>query len=94
MENYELARLRIGRDIVSHAQRDFPEERMGIADKFLLNLVALNVVKEFDEKGSTTIMEEIVGKALTNSYYKRLAYLLRAILVDHPFSDGNKRTAS
>lgn len=25
--------------------------------------------------------------------YKRLAYLLRAILVDHPFSDGNKRTA-
>ena len=26
--------------------------------------------------------------------YKKLAYLLRAILVDHPFSDGNKRTAS
>ena len=26
--------------------------------------------------------------------YKRLAYLLRAILVDHPFSDGNKRTAT
>ena len=25
--------------------------------------------------------------------YKRLAYLLRAILVDHPFSDGNKRKA-
>lgn len=24
--------------------------------------------------------------------YKKLAYLLRAILVDHPFSDGNKRT--
>lgn len=31
--------------------------------------------KEFDEKGATAIMEEIVGKALTNSYYKRLAYL-------------------
>lgn len=31
--------------------------------------------KEFDEKGRTTIMEEIVGKALTNSYHKRLAYL-------------------
>lgn len=31
--------------------------------------------KEFDEKGKTTIMEEIVGKALTNSYHKRLAYL-------------------
>lgn len=25
--------------------------------------------------------------------YKKLAYLLRAILVDHPFSDGNKKTA-
>ena len=28
------------------------------------------------------------------SSYKKLAYLLRAILVDHPFSDGNKRTAT
>ena len=26
--------------------------------------------------------------------YKKLAYILRAILVDHPFSDGNKRTAA
>ncbi|HKZ34237.1 MAG TPA: Fic family protein [Candidatus Nanoarchaeia archaeon] len=26
--------------------------------------------------------------------YKKLAYLTRAILVDHPFSDGNKRTAA
>ena len=25
--------------------------------------------------------------------YKKLAYILRAILVDHPFSDGNKKTA-
>ena len=25
--------------------------------------------------------------------YKKLAYLMRAILVDHPFTDGNKRTA-
>lgn len=25
--------------------------------------------------------------------YKKLAYLWRAILIDHPFSDGNKRTA-
>ena len=31
--------------------------------------------KEFQEKGTTTIMEEIVGKALTSSYHKRLAYL-------------------
>jgi len=26
--------------------------------------------------------------------YKKLAHLLRAILVDHPFNDGNKRTAT
>ena len=26
--------------------------------------------------------------------YKKLAYLLSAILVDHPFSDGNKKTAA
>jgi len=31
--------------------------------------------KEFDYNKKTTIMEEIVGKALTNSYHKRLAYL-------------------
>jgi len=31
--------------------------------------------KEFDEKGQTVIMEEMVGKALSNSYHKRLAYL-------------------
>jgi Fic family protein len=30
---------------------------------------------EFDIKGETSIMEEIVAKALTNSYHKRLAYL-------------------
>jgi len=26
--------------------------------------------------------------------YKKLAYMFRAVLVDHPFSDGNKRTAA
>src|SRR3989344_4148607 len=31
--------------------------------------------REFDAKGATAIMEEIVAKALTNSYHKRLAYL-------------------
>jgi len=25
--------------------------------------------------------------------YRKIAYLVRAIIVDHPFSDGNKRTA-
>ncbi len=26
--------------------------------------------------------------------YKKISYLMRSILVDHPFSDGNKRTAA
>lgn len=34
--------------------------------------------KEFDKKNTTAIMEEIVGKALTNSFHKRLAYLENA----------------
>ena len=37
--------------------------------------------KEFDTKGTTAVMEEIVGKALTNSYHKRLAYLEGAHIV-------------
>lgn len=37
-------------------------------------------------------IEKQKNKKLGN--YKKLAYLLRAILVDHPFSDGNKRTAT
>lgn len=43
--------------------------------KFIDRKKYYNAFKEFDEKGETAIMEEIVGKALTNSYHKRLAYL-------------------
>ena len=43
--------------------------------KFIDRKKYYDAFKEFDEKGKTTIMEEIVGKALTNSYHKRLAYL-------------------
>lgn len=43
--------------------------------KFIDRKKYYEAFKEFDEKGVTTIMEEIVGKAITNSYYKRLAYL-------------------
>jgi len=31
--------------------------------------------REFDKKRKTSIMEEIVGRAIANSYHKRLAYL-------------------
>lgn len=43
--------------------------------KFIDRKKYYEAFKEFDEKGSTAIMEEITAKALTNSYYKRLAYL-------------------
>ena len=43
--------------------------------KFIDRKKYYEAFKEFDEKGATNIMEEIVGKALTNSYHKRLAYL-------------------
>jgi DNA phosphorothioation-dependent restriction protein DptG len=43
--------------------------------KFIDRLKYYEAFKEFDSKGLTGVMEEIVGKALTNSYYKRLAYL-------------------
>src|SRR3990170_7804060 len=43
--------------------------------KFIDRIMYYEAFKEFDEKGSTKIMAEIVGKALTNSYYKRIAYL-------------------
>lgn len=43
--------------------------------KFIDRARYYDAFKEFDEKGKTEIMEEIVAKALTNSYHKRLAYL-------------------
>ncbi|MGB3922170.1 MAG: Fic family protein [Minisyncoccia bacterium] len=43
--------------------------------KFIDRAKYYDAFKEFDEKGKTEIMEEIVAKALTNSYHKRLAYL-------------------
>jgi Fic family protein len=43
--------------------------------KFIDKKMYYDAFKEFDEKGKTVVMEKMVGKALTNSYYKRLAYL-------------------
>ncbi len=49
--------------------------------KFIDRKMYYEAFKEFDEKGGTKIMEEIVGKALTNSYHKRLAYLEGAEII-------------
>ncbi|NTU46839.1 Fic family protein [Candidatus Roizmanbacteria bacterium] len=43
--------------------------------KFIDRKKYYEAFKEFDGKGITSTMEEIIGKALTNSYFKRLAYL-------------------
>jgi Fic family protein len=43
--------------------------------KFIDRKKYYEAFREFDAKNDAAIMEEIVGKALTNSYHKRLAYL-------------------
>lgn len=51
--------------------------------------------KEFESKGVTNIMEEIVGKALTNSYHKRLAYLEnKKIITLSEYAKSNKLSHS
>ena len=50
--------------------------------KFIDRALYYNAFKEFQTKGKTKIMELIVGKALTNSYYKRLAYLENKTILD------------
>ncbi|MDP4008633.1 MAG: Fic family protein [Candidatus Peregrinibacteria bacterium] len=43
--------------------------------KFIDRQKYYDAFREFDAKEAASIMEDIVGKALTNSYHKRLAYL-------------------
>ncbi len=43
--------------------------------KFLDRTRYYDAFNEFNADGKTAIMEELVGRALTNSYHKRLAYL-------------------
>ena len=43
--------------------------------KFIDRADYYDAFQEFDENRKTLIIEEIVGKAITNSYHKRLAYL-------------------
>src|SRR3989344_2493282 len=64
---------RIGRVINNYLM--IREGFVPINIKFIDRKKYYEAFKEFDEKGATKIMAEIVGKALTNSYYKRLAYL-------------------
>ncbi len=43
--------------------------------KFIDRTLYYDAFEEFDRNNSSSIMEEIVGKAITSSYHKRLAYL-------------------
>ncbi len=43
--------------------------------KFIDRADYYTAFNEFNQSGKTKIMENIIGKALTNSYHKRLAYL-------------------
>lgn len=64
---------RIGRLIMNYLL--IREGYVPINIKFIDRKDYYQAFNEFNWDGKTTIMEGIVGKALTNSYYKRLAYL-------------------
>ena len=63
--------------------------------KFIDRKKYYEAFKEFDEKSATAVMEEIVGKALTNSYHKRLAYLEgKKIITLTDYAKNNKLSHS
>ena len=64
---------RIGRVINNYLL--IREGYVPISIKFVDRKYYYEAFREFDWHKKTTIMEEIVGKAMTSSYYKRLAYL-------------------
>jgi len=64
---------RIGRVINNYLL--IREGFVSINIKFIDREKYYEAFREFDIKNNTAIMEELVGKALTNSYYKRLSYL-------------------
>ncbi len=59
--------------------------------KFIDRKLYYEAFKEFDENKDTFLMEEIIGRALTNSYHKRLAYLEdKEIILLSDFAKQNK----
>ncbi len=57
--------------------------------KFIDRAKYYDAFQEFDKNQHTKIMEEIIGKALTNSYHKRLAYLNELEII--PLSEYAKK---
>jgi len=64
---------RIGRSLNNYAL--IREGYVPINIAFVDRARYYDAFKEHDLKGGSKVMEEIVGRALTNSYHKRLAYL-------------------
>ncbi|OGJ43541.1 cell filamentation protein Fic [Candidatus Peregrinibacteria bacterium RIFCSPLOWO2_02_FULL_48_14] len=63
--------------------------------KFIDRRKYYDAFQEFDKKAVSTIMEGIVGKALTNSYHKRLAYLEgKRIITLRDYAKANKLSHS
>ncbi len=61
-------------------------------------MITISRIKEINERYGGTLRNDAeietalyLGKG--KCVFKKLAYLLKAILVGHPFTDGNKRTA-
>jgi Fic family protein len=70
---------RIGRVVNNYVLRR--EGYVPINIKFVDRSLYYQAFREFDRQGKTETMEEIVGRALTNSFHKRLAYLDGAPIV-------------
>ena len=64
---------RIGRVINNYVL--IRENNVPINIKFINQKEYYSAFQEFDQSGTTNIMEEIIGKAMCQSYHKRLAYL-------------------
>lgn len=64
---------RIGRVINNYLL--IQEGYVPIDIKFIDRSLYYNAFREYDDNKKTAVMEEIIGKAITNSYHKRLAYL-------------------
>ena len=67
------------------------ENYVPINIKFIERELYHNAFRTFNINGNTNIMEEIIGKALTNNYHKRLAYLEgKKIVTLNEYSKINK----
>ena len=64
---------RIGRVIINYLL--IREGFVPINIKFIDRINYYEAFREYDKNGLTKIMEDIVGRAINNSYHKRLAYL-------------------